>query len=127
MIRRSSFSVLKGDIVHSGGWLDQHIEQYEQDPDYVAEGLALHLVEEALRLMEEKGISRSELASQMGVSKAYITRLFNAPPNLTLRSIAHLALALGTKPHASLLAACPTEEREPGSITEANTASLQAD
>lgn len=79
------------------GWLDKYVEEYEHDADYIAEGLALRLVEQAISIMGEKGISRSDLASLMGVSRSHITRMFNAPPNLTLRSVAQLAGALGVK------------------------------
>jgi plasmid maintenance system antidote protein VapI len=78
--------------------LDRWHEEYESDPEYVAEGLALEITEEACRIMLEKGISRARLAELMGVSRAYVTRTLNAPPNLTLKSIAQLALALGVGP-----------------------------
>ena len=84
------------------GLLDQYIREYEGDPDYVAETMALHLAEQATRLLEKRNMSRSELADLMGVSRAYVTKILNAPPNLTLRSIATLALALGAKPSISL-------------------------
>ena len=109
----------------SPGWLDQFLPELEGDPDYVAEYLALRIVEEATELMEQKGISRSQLASLMGVSKAYVTRILNAPPNLTLRSIAALALALGTRPHASLLPACPASEHPVDAAAEKSPASFR--
>ncbi len=56
--------------------------------------------------METKGLNRSQLASLMGVSRAHITKMLNAPPNLTLRTIAQIAIALDTKPHVSLFSAC---------------------
>ena len=59
-------------------------------------------MEQMTQLMDENHISRSELADTMGVSRAYITRLFNAPPNMTLRSIATLAIALGVRPQIHL-------------------------
>ncbi len=90
------------------GWLNDLIEKFEDDPDFIAEGIAISLMEEACELMEDQGISRSKLAERMGVDRARVTRMFNAAPNLTLRSIAQLAVALGTRPHASLLATCPT-------------------
>ena len=87
----------------SQGWLGEYEAEFARDPDYIAEGLAIRIAEQAVRLMEEQGISRTKLASRMGVSKAYVTRLFNAPPNLTLRSLAQLALALGVKAQAGLV------------------------
>jgi plasmid maintenance system antidote protein VapI len=95
----------RGDSATRAGITDglaQYEAEFERDPDYVAETLALQVIEQALQLMKDKGISRSELASLMGVSRAYVSKLFNAPPNMTLRSIAQLALALDAQPHAGL-------------------------
>src|SRR3989304_3095161 len=61
------------------GWLDKYVDGYERDAGYIAEGLALRLIEQAIRIMADKGISRSDLASLMGVSRVHITRMFNAP------------------------------------------------
>ncbi len=80
------------------GSLDKYFRDYANDPDFIAEGIAIAIVEDALKIMENKGLSRSDLANLMGVKKAHVSRLFNAPPNLTLRSIARLAVALGAKP-----------------------------
>jgi ribosome-binding protein aMBF1 (putative translation factor) len=78
-------------------WLGRFEQKYEDDPDFIAEGLALGVTEEAAEIMERQGISRAELAARMGVSRAYVTQLLNARPNLTLRSLAQLAIALQTK------------------------------
>jgi transcriptional regulator with XRE-family HTH domain len=88
------------------GWLKELEEKFERDADYIAEGLALEITEEVARLMRQKGISRADLAESLNVSRAYVTRILNAPPNLTLRSIAELAIALGTTPHVSLTSEC---------------------
>ena len=69
-------------------------EAFEKDPDYVAAGIATDIAEQVARRMSEKDMSRSALAQALGVNRAYITRVLNAPPNLTLRSIAAIALAL---------------------------------
>lgn len=94
------------------GFMEQYETLYENDPDYIAEGLALQITEEASRLMGDASISRSALAELMGVSRSYVTRIFNAPPNLTLRSIAQLAIALGVKPRVTFAEqpATPTME-----------------
>ena len=78
--------------------LAERIKKYEKDPDFVAEGLAIAVIENALYAMERKGITRSELAAAMGIPKSQVSRIFNAPPNLTLRSIARIALALELPP-----------------------------
>src|SRR6266700_5557959 len=88
------------------GWLDSLVDGYDRDPDFVAEAVALHLIEQAIARMAEEGTTRAELAEQMGVTRQRISQIFNAPPNLTLRSIAQLAIALGSRPHASLFPTC---------------------
>ena len=84
------------------GSLDRYFRGYAADPDFIAEGIAIAIMEDALKIMKNKGLSRSDLANLMGVKRAHVSRLFNAPPNLTLRSIARLAIALGAKPHLCL-------------------------
>jgi len=47
-------------------------------------------------LMEEKGVSRAELAKAMGVSRARVTQILSDEcRNLTVRSLARAAYALG--------------------------------
>jgi hypothetical protein len=109
------------------GWLSRLENDLATDPDYMAETLALGLIEEAIALMEERGISRSDLSSTMHVSRPYVTHILNAPPNLTLRSIAMLALALGTRPHVSLHPTCPADgQRRPSSSRPAQAERVDA-
>ena len=88
-------------------WMERELQRYERSANFVAEGMAMRLVEEMLEMMEQEGISQAEMARLMDVSPAYLSRMLNAPPNLTLRSIAQIALALGTKPHVGLRPSCP--------------------
>jgi len=82
--------------------LEHYYEKYEKDPDFLAEGLSIGIIENSLQVMKQKGISRADLAREMGVPKSQISRIFNAPPNLTLLSIARIAVALGVEPKALL-------------------------
>ncbi len=75
---------------------------YEKDADFVAEGLSIAIIENALTVMKQEGISRTDQAREIGVPKSQISRIFNAPPNLTLLSIARIAVALGVEPQALL-------------------------
>ncbi len=79
-----------------------YIREYENDPEFVAEGLALKITEEALAYMETKGLSQSWLAERMGVSRAHVSRIFNAAPNMTLLTFAKIAVALGLEADISL-------------------------
>ena len=51
--------------------------------------------ERICELMEQKNISRADLARKLGKSRAYITRLLNGQPNLTLKTLTQIAVALG--------------------------------
>ena len=86
--------------------LDEYVRRYEQAADFVAEGLAVRIVEEALSLMAKQGLSRADLARAMGVKPSYVSRILKAPPNMTLETIARLAIALGARPGALLTSAC---------------------
>lgn len=96
--------------------LDEILGDLVNDPDYIAEGLALGIVEEALSIMESKGMNKARLAEAMHVSRAYVTKVFNAPPNLTLRTIAQLAVAIGARPTVRLeMVPAPTARTEDSS------------
>ena len=57
--------------------------------------------------MEAKGISRKRLSDEMGVSRAYVSRVLNAPPNLTLRTISAVSIALDVRLRVVLEAYAP--------------------
>ena len=88
--------------------LERYAQEYANDPEFIAEGLAVKVTEQLAVLLEEKGLTQSWLAQQMGVSRAHVSRILNAPPNMTLLTIARIAVALGVKPEV-LLNAEPTE------------------
>ncbi|MBM3498125.1 MAG: helix-turn-helix transcriptional regulator [Armatimonadetes bacterium] len=45
--------------------------------------------------MNKHGISRAELARRLGKSRAYVTRMLNGQPNMTLKTLTLIAVALG--------------------------------
>ena len=57
------------------------------------EWLVLQISLHIEKLLEEKGISRTELARKLGTDKSYVTKLLDGA-NLTLRSIADVMIAL---------------------------------
>jgi transcriptional regulator with XRE-family HTH domain len=81
------------------------LEEFRNDPDFVAEQLVLIVGEAMVECMGFRGMRRADLAKQMGVSKAYITKLLNGKPNVTLRTLAHVAVALGA--NVDLTMRCP--------------------
>jgi transcriptional regulator with XRE-family HTH domain len=49
------------------------------------------------KTFEDQGVSKSDLASRIRRSKGYITQLLGGERNLTLRTLAEVAYALGTR------------------------------
>jgi len=86
----------------SEGMLERYTKEYASDPEFVAEGLAIKVTEEMLECLEQKGFNQSWLADHMGVSRAHVSRILNARPNMTLLTIAKIAVALGVKPDVCL-------------------------
>ena len=77
------------------GFLDKAVAELTDDPEFVAEGLAMEFAEQIAHTMKNQGVTKAELGRRLGVSRAYTTRILDAPPNLTLLSMAKVALALG--------------------------------
>ena len=53
------------------------------------------LVAALLARMDERGLSRSELARRLGCAPAYVTRILRGDANFTLASLVKLAAAVG--------------------------------
>ena len=82
--------------------LERYAQDYANDPEFIAEGLSIKVIEEMLQYLEQKNLSQSWLARKTGVSRAHISRMLNAPPNMTLLTIAKFAVALGITPDVCL-------------------------
>ena len=78
------------------------VDELKDDPEFIATGLAVEIAEEAFDLMSKGNLKRSVLAQHMGVSRAHVSNILNAPTNMTLLSIARLAVALGVRPEVRL-------------------------
>lgn len=83
-------------------WFKRELERARDSFDYKLEGLELEVTERILQVMEEKGISRSELAERLGVSKAAVSKLFNNGSNMTLKRLLTIAEALGQELRVNL-------------------------
>jgi transcriptional regulator with XRE-family HTH domain len=69
----------------------------EDRPEYWQQDAILDFAEELCRLMEEKGVSRAELARRIGKSPAYITEVLRAESNFTIGTMTRLGMALGCR------------------------------
>ena len=82
--------------------LETYAQEYANDPEFVAEGLAIKVTEEMLECLAQRDLSQSWLAERMGVSRAHVSRILNARPNMTLLTISKITVALGVKPDVCL-------------------------
>ena len=82
--------------------MDTFFERLMQDEEYARasrqQELIVDVTEAIYKIMDEKNISKADLAKKAGLSKSRITKLLDVSSNITLRSIADIAHALGVKP-----------------------------
>ena len=74
----------------------------ESTPAYQAEKLAVAFLAELNAFMQTHDVSNAELARRVGVSPAYITKLFRGSSNLTIETLTKFADAVGCKVHLHL-------------------------
>jgi len=84
-------------------WFRRLGEKLEQDPVYWTESLKLEFAEELSRLMDERGLTKTDLATKLGCSRAYITKVFNTTFNPTLETLAKIALAFDARVELKLV------------------------
>lgn len=66
------------------------------------ERFILEVTERICAFMDEKGISRSELAHRLGKTKGYVSQLLSGGRNLTMRTVADVSQALGANLHLQI-------------------------
>jgi transcriptional regulator with XRE-family HTH domain len=78
-----------------------YLKNRMKDPEFkrlvCQERLIADAQEEISRLLEEKNVSKAELAKRLNKSKSFVTQLLNSGRNLTLRTIADVFTALGSE------------------------------
>jgi transcriptional regulator with XRE-family HTH domain len=70
-------------------------EEAERHPEYHKERAILEYTEELSRVMQQQGVTRTELGRRIGSSQAYVSRVLNGGANFTLATMTKLAMALG--------------------------------
>lgn len=65
--------------------------------DYERERLQAWVADFISEMMDSAGVSKSELASRLGVSRAHVTQALSGSRNVTLSTIADFAWALGRR------------------------------
>jgi ribosome-binding protein aMBF1 (putative translation factor) len=75
------------------------VEQYVDDPNHMRLFQQERAIYEATELIESvmkrNGVSRTELAKQLGKSKGWVTQLLDGEANKTIRTVADVLAVLG--------------------------------
>src|SRR5438445_4801755 len=75
------------------------VEQYVEDPDHMRafqQEREIYKTTELIEsVMQEKNISRSELARRLGKSKGWVTQLLDGDANKTIRTVADVLAVMG--------------------------------
>lgn len=74
--------------------LDELARAYQTDADFHAELLALQVTSRIAEFMQAHQLTQRALADRLGVSPAYVSKILAGNPNLTLKSIAKLSVAM---------------------------------
>ena len=77
-------------------WREDLERRLSQTPEYLAESLAFDLSLEIYGQMKELGLSQTAFAKRLGVSKAYVSQIFDGKTNMTILSLAKIAKALSS-------------------------------
>lgn len=77
--------------------MQEEIERFKDDFEYRSEGYYLDITEKVLKQMEEQSINKAELAQRLDCSKSHITQLFKGTTNITLETLAKLAIAVNSE------------------------------
>ena len=96
-------------------------QKIEKDPLFIAELMKLEFADALVRLLEARGLKRTELAEKLGTNRGYVTRVLNTEYNLSVETMAKIALALDARISLRML---PREEveRRPRSSAPSRTA-----
>ena len=96
---------------------DNTLEQYA-----AAERMNAAIVDEVKSYLSQQGLTQTQLAERLGVSKGQVSRLLNAPGNTKLSTIVGLAAAIGKEPMLvftdGVREAYRLPERSPGELNE---------
>ncbi len=84
-------------MIEADKWFQEMKARHEKDPKYWVEAMRFDFGDEVGRMMEERGVTRAELARRLGSSPAYVTRFFRAMFNPTLLTLAKVAVALDAR------------------------------
>lgn len=87
------------------------IDKYKDDPEFDYEGLVLGIAEKIALLIDNRDMTRTELAKALSCSPAYVTKLLRGSENLTLKKLVEVSHALGARVSIDLILKDRTQTR----------------
>lgn len=83
--------------------MDKRLKELQDDVGFLLEEAILEVTEAICKEMEKQKVSRADLAKRLNKSRAFITRMLNGQPNLTIKTMVEVANALDSKIHPQLV------------------------
>ena len=96
--------------------IEKWVQAYEGDPEFEFDLLAIEVGELIVERMEELGMTRTELATAVGVSKARISQILSGHDNLTLKSLVAVAVGLESRIELRLKSAAALDAPYPAGV-----------
>ena len=73
------------------------VREAEGSPEFETELLIAQATDEIARVLHEQGLTRADLAERLGTTRALVTHVLSGSRNMTLRTVASFACALGQR------------------------------
>ena len=70
------------------------IEKYSRDDEFIVDSLLIEISAQIADAMQGEGLSQSQLAERLGITKSYVSRLLHGTKNMTIRTLCRIANAL---------------------------------
>ena len=95
-------------------WFGDQLTQANNNPEAVAYGIMLRIAGEISLALRNKQWKQKDLAAKLGVTEAWISRLLNAPTNMSILKIVEVAMALGLEIDIALKPGIPAQHHQNG-------------
>ncbi|HEY4723079.1 MAG TPA: helix-turn-helix transcriptional regulator, partial [Anaerolineae bacterium] len=63
------------------------IEKYSRDDEFIVDSLLIEISAQIADAMQGEGLSQSQLAERLGITKSYVSRLLHGTKNMTIRTL----------------------------------------
>jgi transcriptional regulator with XRE-family HTH domain len=73
------------------------LKNYENDPEYILHSLLFEINEEICKALKKNNLNNKQFAERLSVKPAYVSKLLNGQPNLSIKSLIKIAVALNLK------------------------------